>query len=435
MYGAKLKAIFITPIILTCLGGLLDAGQKGPTPSAKQDTADEKTIQALIMQLGDESFDKREAAYKRLSSLGKVAQPLLQKAAKDSTDAEVRERVERLLLRLSEYQSTAVLAPEGLVFDLAFSKDGQTLAAACSDKTVRLYDWKNRQVRLTLGSHDTRVWSVAFSPDGEKLASCTGEYGTPLDPGEVKIWNLATGKEDATLRGHRGLVFGVAYSPDGKTLYSASWDGTIKVWDIASGKEKAVMRGHTGPVRRVVVTPNGKWVASTGNDGSVRFWSPENFQEVRQIRTLAQGDSRIAFTPDGKLLITSSRANPETDPGIIKVWNAETGEQKATIRGPTGIVLALAVSPNGKYLAMGGGLRKELGEVKVFDLASGRLRGTFVGHKEWVESVTFSPDGAWLVSGGGYTLGTPGEIRIWDLRPVVSEKSTVKRLALRLIFA
>jgi WD40 repeat protein len=132
--------------------------------------------------------------------------------------------------------------------------------------------------------------------------------------------------------------------------------------------------------------------------------------------------SRAAFTPDGKLLITGSRVNTERDPGIIKVWDSVTGEEKKAIQGPTHYVLALAVSPDGNYLAMGGGRWKELGEVKLFDLKTGKQLAAFVGHKERVECVTFSPDGQWLVSGGGYTVGTPGEIRIWDLTRLVGKR-------------
>src|SRR3989449_8803313 len=120
------------------------------------------------------------------------------------------------------------LFPDGIVFDIAFSKDGQTMAIACEDKAVRIYDWKSGKLRHTLSGHDQRVWATAFAPDGKTLAACTGEYRQPDDAGEIKIWNLATGKEETTLTGHRGLVFAVAYSPDGKTLFSASWDKTVK---------------------------------------------------------------------------------------------------------------------------------------------------------------------------------------------------------------
>src|SRR5262245_17631065 len=110
------------------------------------------------------------------------------------------------------------LFPAGIVFDVAFSKDGDLMAIACADKALRVYDWKTGKLKQTLGGHRQRVWSIAFAPDGKSLAACTGEYRAQNEAGEIKVWNLATGKTDKTLTGHDGLIFGVCYSPDGKTL-------------------------------------------------------------------------------------------------------------------------------------------------------------------------------------------------------------------------
>src|SRR3989442_4450259 len=84
------------------------------------------------------------------------------------------------------------LFPDGIVFDIAFSKDGQTMAIACEDKAVRIYDWKSGKLRHTLSGHDQRVWATAFAPDGKTLAACTGEYRQPDHACESQIWYLAT---------------------------------------------------------------------------------------------------------------------------------------------------------------------------------------------------------------------------------------------------
>jgi WD40 repeat protein len=94
------------------------------------------------------------------------------------------------------------------------------------------------------------VFSVGFIPDGKMLAS-----GSTLS-GEIKLWDVLTGKETATLQGHTsGVLFSVAFSPDGKTLASGSWDqatgGTFKLWDVAMGQERATLLDQRDPHRTV----------------------------------------------------------------------------------------------------------------------------------------------------------------------------------------
>jgi WD40 repeat protein len=97
-----------------------------------------------------------------------------------------------------------------------------------------LSGWEPK-LRNTLQGHtEIAVWSVAFSPDSKTLASGGGFGGKP---GEIQLWDVATGKEQATLQGHTEAVRSVAYSPDGKTLASGSEDGTIKLWDVGTGKQ------------------------------------------------------------------------------------------------------------------------------------------------------------------------------------------------------
>ena len=87
--------------------------------------------------------------------------------------------------------------------------------------------------RATFQGHTQSVYSVAFSPDSKTLASASGDK-------TIKLWEVATGKERATLQGHTQAVLSVAFSPDGKTLASAGGSfgkpGELKLWDVATGK-------------------------------------------------------------------------------------------------------------------------------------------------------------------------------------------------------
>jgi dipeptidyl aminopeptidase/acylaminoacyl peptidase len=132
-------------------------------------------------------------------------------------------------------------------------------------KTVKLWEVATGKQRAALQGHDNIVYPVAFSPDGKTLASGSVDR-------TVKLWDVATGKERASLLGHADIVYSVAFSPDGKTLASGSWDRTVKLWDVATGKERASLHGHTGQVHSVAFSPDGKTLALGSSDKTVRLW-------------------------------------------------------------------------------------------------------------------------------------------------------------------
>ena len=113
--------------------------------------------------------------------------------------------------------------------------------------------------------------------DGKRIVSGAGGLGIP---GEVKVWDAATGQNLLTLTGHTDGVHGVAVSPDGKRIVSGSWDNTVKVWDADTGRNLSTLKGHTSGVTCVAVSPDGKRLVSGGWDNIVKVWDVATGQNL-----------------------------------------------------------------------------------------------------------------------------------------------------------
>jgi WD40 repeat protein len=297
------------------------------------------------------------------------------------------------LWRLCHSDSLTLRGHTSAVTSVVYSPDGQRLASASWDRTVKVWDARTGQGTLTLKGHTDAVEGVAFSPGGRLLASASRDK-------TVKLWDARTGRETLTLKGHTTYVYGVAFSPDGQRLASASWDRTVKVWDAQTGRETLTLRGHTGVVGCVVYSPDGQRLASASVDEAVKVWDARTGQEILTLKGHTTYVYDVAFSPDGQRLASASYDQ------TVKLWDARSGQEALTLKGPTTYVVSPAFSPDGKCVVSAGYDRT----VNVWDARTSQGTITLKGHTAAVAGVAFSPDGQRLAS-GAYDR----RVKVWDM--------------------
>ena len=332
------------------------------------------------------------------------------------------------------------------VHSVAFSPDGKVLASSGVDgskSVVRLWDVATGQARGQLLSDKDRGagWNLAFSPQGNVLASVIGgtirlwdvETGKPLGQpytssnglasaisqdgkilavgaadGAIQLWDVATGQTRGQPFRDRSGPYSMAFSPDGKILASGSGsgDGPIQLWDVATGQARGQPFRHRGSVFSVVFSPDGKILASGSGLGTIQLWDVATGRAMGQSLMAYRGGS-LAFSPDGRWLALGGAD------GIIRLWDLAIRHSLAglPLTGHSDTVYSVAFSPDGKVLASGGGRD---GTIRLWDVRTHSAMGPpLTGHTgvdPYVRSVAFSPDGRLLASGGN-----DGTIRLWDM--------------------
>jgi dipeptidyl aminopeptidase/acylaminoacyl peptidase len=213
------------------------------------------------------------------------------------------------------------------------------------------------------------------------------------------VWDAASGKELFPLKGHGAAVVSVAYSPDGQRIATGSWDQTAKVWDAASGKELFPLKGHGAAVVSVAYSPDGQRIVTGSEDKAAKVWDAGTGKCLRTLEGHSGGIWSVAFSPDGQRIVTggglgfsSSFLNYDY---TAKVWDAASGNELFTLTNHTDGVSSVAFSPNGQRIVTGSGDKT----AKVWEASSGKYLLTLTGHRSWIMSVAFSPDGRRIVTG------------------------------------
>jgi WD40 repeat protein len=174
---------------------------------------------------------------------------------------------------------------------------------------VRLWDAAGGRLLNTLSGHETTVVSVAWAPDGQRLASASTDNS-------VRLWDAASGRLLNTLSGHESWVNSVAWAPDGQRLASASDDHTVRLWDAASGRLLNTLSGHEDPVNSVAWAPDGQRLASASRDHTVRLWDAHSGKTLQDLE-LSGPPSSLSWERDGSRLAISFLL------GFTEIWDLE----------------------------------------------------------------------------------------------------------------
>jgi WD40 repeat protein len=269
----------------------------------------------------------------------------------------------------------------GTVAQVAYHPRGELVAAACKISgrpgEVRVWKTDTGELVATFDGHGNGAERLAFSPDGARLLTVSGDSvatvwevstgrrlmaavadykgpfidtdavfalgGTRVAYRSPQLWDAATGDAVAKLRS-QGHVTCLATSLDGRVLATGVAYGTVYLQDCGTGSRLSVLTGHTDRVRSIAFSADGARVLTASLDGTARLWDAGSGEQIRLFSGHESGVELAIFGPDGRRIVTSA-----TD-GTIRIWNADRGQELCTLTGQRDYPRAFALSPDGTCL-------------------------------------------------------------------------------------
>lgn len=275
---------------------------------------------------------------------------------------------------------------------VAWSPDGQRLATASNDKTVRVWNVDGSGEPIVYRRHTNGVYAAAWSPDGKRIASASMDQ-------TLHVWNADGTGEPIVFRGHNGPVRVVAWHPDGKRLFTGGMNKTMGIWNVDGTGSAEPLDPKYGGIHTAAWSPNGERVVTGGKDGKVRVWNLDRKDEPILLDEHKSPVHAVAWSPDGQHILAAA------DDGVVQRWNAD-GTGKPTIwKGYSAMKIALTVSPDSRRVAFGG-------DTQAFKIAnmdgSGHPLEFRTGSQMF--ELAFSPDGRHIAS-----VDRNGTIHVWNV--------------------
>lgn len=280
------------------------------------------------------------------------------------------------------------------VNSVAFSPNGKKVASGSDDKSVIIWDIDTWSALLKYQGHMNSVNSLAFSSNGEIIVSGSCDK-------TIQVWNFENGKQLKIYRGHLNSITSVAISQKGDKIISGSKDKTIGIWDLVAERLIQKCEGHSRSVNSVAFSPDEKNIVSGSLDNTIRIWNLENGKEIKKIEGHFGSVNSVSYSLNGDQILSCSKDS------TIRIWDVQTGKEFKKYEGYSDPVYSVAFSPNCDKIISGSR------EVIIWDVEANKKLKSFEGHSGSITSVAFSADGLRIVTGS-----IDKTLRIWNLETV-----------------